>query len=334
MENTTETRLDIDSAVDLLVQPEEENLDTSDAEDAEFEEVEEDTEVDDSSEDDEDDSEEASDDAEDDSEEDVEDEDEDADESDDDSEQLFTVKIDGTEKAVTLEELKRGYSGQQYVQQGMQQAAEVRKQNEALYNTLLAERQQVAQLYQQLQSGEVATPPQPPSRELFDSDPIGYMEAKLQYDEQVQVYQKQQEQFNQLSEQQTQAQQAALQAYMQQELQALTQKVPELADPKSAPKVKEQLLQTGQEYGFTAEEVAGIMDSRAVHVLRDAMKYREILAGKKKADEKANPAKRRSKPVKAGAKRVETNGRKLKEQKARLRSSGSIDDALSLILNS
>lgn len=324
MENTTEARLDLDSAVDLLVEPEE-NLDASDEE--EFEEVEQESDVDDSSEDDEDDSEEASD------EDEYEDEDEDADDSDDDSEQTFTVKIDGTEKSVTLEELKRGYSGQQYVQQGMQQAAEARKQAEQVYNALLAERQNVAQLYQQLQSGQVATPPQPPSKELFDRDPIGYMEAKLQYEEQVQTYQQQQAQFSQLQEQQTQAQQAALQAYMQQELQALTTKVPELADPKSASKVKERLVATGQEYGFTAEEIAGIMDSRAVHVLRDAMKYREILAGKKKADEKANPANRRSKPVKAGAKRVETSGRKLKEQKSRLRKSGSIEDALSLILN-
>lgn len=330
MENTPETRLEIDSAVDLLVQPEEENLDTSDAEDAEFEDVE-DTEVDDSSEDDEDDSEEASDDSE--EEDDVEDDDEDAEETSFDENQLFPVTVDGKEIMVTFKEMQRGYSGQQYVQKGMQQAAEMRKEAESVYNALLAERQNVAQLYQQLQSGQVATPPQPPSRELFNSDPIGYMEAKLQYDEAVQAYQMQQNQFAQLSAQQTQAQQAAMQAYIKQELASLTEKVPELADPKSAEKVKEQLVNTGIEYGFSPEEVAGIMDSRAVHVLRDAMKYREILAGKKKADEKANPANRRTKPVKAGAKRTDNRGRKLKEQQARLRKSGDINDALSLILN-
>lgn len=332
MENTTATEIEFDgsieSAVDMLIQPDEEQ-DTDDVDTEEVSDIE-DSGIDDSSEDDED----ADVSAEDDEDSDYEDEDEDTDDSDSDSEQTFTVKVDGTEKSVTLEELKRGYSGQQYVQKGMQEAAEARKQAEGLYNALLAERQNVANLYQQLQSGQVmAQPPQPPSKELFDSDPIGYMEAKINYDEQVQQYNQQQQQFQQLSYQQQEAQEAARQAYMQQEMQALTQKVPELADPKSAQKVKQRLLETGTEYGFSAEEIAGIMDSRAVHVLRDAMKYREILAGKKRADEKAKPVQNRTAPVKAGAKRTETRGSVAKKQKARLRQTGSIDDALSLILN-
>lgn len=332
MENTTETvEFDgtIDSAVDMLIQPDEpeENLDVSDeAEYADYEDVTQDN-VEDSSEDDED--VEAS---EDDS--DYEDEDEDTEVPSFDENQLFPVIVDGKEEMVTFKEMQRGYSGQQYVQKGMQQNAEMRKQNEGLYNSLLAERQHVAQLYQQLTTGQImAQPPQPPSRELFDSDPIGYMEAKLNYDEQVSYYNMQQQQFVQLNRQQQEAQQAATQAYLQQEMKALTERVPELADPKLAPKVRDALVRTGGEYGFQPEEIANIQDSRAVHVLRDAMKYREILAGKKKADEKANPANRRTRPVKAGAKRTETKGQKFKQQKAKLRQSGSIDDALGLILN-
>ena len=45
------------------------------------------------------------------------------------TEQSFTVKIDGEEKAVTLEELKQGFSGQKYVQKGMQENAQMRKQS-------------------------------------------------------------------------------------------------------------------------------------------------------------------------------------------------------------
>ena len=44
--------------------------------------------------------------------------------------QTFTVKIDGEEKAVTLDELKQGFSGQKFVQKGMQENAQARKQTE------------------------------------------------------------------------------------------------------------------------------------------------------------------------------------------------------------
>lgn len=333
MENATATQQvefdgTIESAVDLLIEPERIDTDISDeAEDADYEDVEQDD-VDDLSEDDED----VEDVAEDDS--DYEDEDEDTESSDDESEQTFTVKVDGTEKSVTLDELKRGYSGQQYVQKGMQEAASAKKEAEAVYNALIAERQQVAQLYQQLQSGQVAQAPQPPSRELFDSDPIGYMEAKLQYDDAVQAYQQQQANFVQMQQQNSQAQQAAMNAYLQQELKSLQQKIPELADPKSAAKVRDKLVETGSQYGFSTEEIAGIVDSRAVHVLRDAMKYREIMAGKKEADKKANPAKKRTRPVKAGVKRTENRGSQAQKQVAKLKRTGSIDDAVSLIFNS
>lgn len=100
--------------------------------------------------------------------------------------QPITVKIDGKTEVVTLDELKQGYSGQKYVQKGMQEAATARKEAEAVYSALLQERQNIAQLYQQAQQGTLAQPPVEPARELFETDPIGYMDAKLKYDEQLQ----------------------------------------------------------------------------------------------------------------------------------------------------
>ena len=53
------------------------------------------------------------------------------------------------------------------------------------------------------------------------------------------------------------------------------------------------------------EEV--IVRYRVDGILHDAMKYREILNGKKAAEDKANPANRRSRPVKAGSKPTSSN---------------------------
>lgn len=333
MDQTTEkVALDgsIESAVSAMIAPESvENEETDTNEVAEPEETNDTEEANAESEDDSEESE----DSDDDDEDDAEDEEEDADEANK-TEPVYTIKVDGTEKQVTLSELKRGYSGQQFVQKGMQEAAAQRKQAEEVYAALLNERQQISQLYQQIQGGQIATPPKAPTRELFDSDPIGYMEAKLNYDEQVAQYQQQQAQFQQLSAQQSQAQQVARQAYLQQEVENLKSVIPELANPAHAGKFKDQILQAGAAYGYTADEISQVVESRALHVLRDAMKYREIMSGKKKADEKAQSARPKTTPIKAGSKKMVKSNKDVLQKKTNLKRSGSIEDALSLMFNS
>lgn len=333
MDQTTEkVALDgsIDSAVSAMIAPESvENEETDTNEVAEPEETNDTEEANAESEDDSEESE----DSDDDDEDDAEDEEEDADEANK-TEPVYTIKVDGTEKQVTLNELKRGYSGQQFVQKGMQEAAAQRKQAEEVYAALLNERQQISQLYQQIQGGQIATPPKAPTRELFDSDPIGYMEAKLNYDEQVAQYQQQQAQFQQLSAQQSQAQQVARQAYLQQEVENLKSVIPELANPAHAGKFKDQIVQAGAAYGYTADEISQVVESRALHVLRDAMKYREIMSGKKKADEKAQSARPKTTPIKAGSKKLVKSNKEVLQKKTNLKKSGSIEDALSLMFNS
>ena len=321
----------LNSAVSAMIEPEGvENEDNSTNEDDSEDESESETETEESNAETEDESDE-----------------EDADESDDDAEDeeedtdsagkqdpVFTVKIDGTDKQVTLSELKRGYSGQQFVQKGMQEAAGQRKQAEEVYAALLNERQQIAQLYQQIQGGQIATPPKAPSRELFDSDPLGYMEAKMNFDDDVATYQQQHEKFQQLSAQQSQAEQAARQAYLMREVETLKTVIPELGNPERAGKFKEQILQAGQAYGYTADEISQVVESRALHVLRDAMKYREIMQGKKKADEKAQSARPKSAPIRAGSKNLVKSNKDALQKKTNLKNSGRIEDALSLMLKS
>lgn len=318
----------LDSAISAMIEPESvENEDN----DTEIDESEDESETEESNAETEDESDE--DDSEEESDEDAEDEEEDTDSAGK-QDPVFTVKIDGTDKQVTLSELKRGYGGQQFVQKGMQEAASQRKQAEEVYAALLNERQQIATLYQQIQGGQIATPPKAPSREMFDSDPIGYMEAKMNYDDDVVKHQQQQEQFQQLSAQQSQAEQSARQAYLMREVETLKTVIPELGNPERAGKFKEQILIAGQAYGYTADEISQVVESRALHVLRDAMKYREIMSGKKKADEKAQSARPKSAPIRAGSKNLVKSNKDALQKKTNLKNSGRIEDALSLMLKS
>jgi hypothetical protein len=247
------------------------------------------------------------------------------------SEQSFTVKIDGEEKAVTLEELKQGFSGQKYVQKGMQENAQMRKQTEQVYNSLLQSRQHVTDLFQKLQNGGAARQPVKPDLAMLDTDPIGYVEANARYENDMVTYQTEMQQFQRVQNEQLHAQNLALEAHRSQEMSKLLEIMPDLKDPDKGKVMREQMLAVGTEYGYSGEEISAIVDHRAIRVLEDARKYREIVAGKSKAVEKATQ-KKRTQPLKAGSKKSSSQAKELKTKQNRLQKTGSIDDAVALIL--
>ena len=246
--------------------------------------------------------------------------------------ELYTVKVDGVEKQVTLDELRRGYSGQEYIQTQMRQVAEGRKEVEAIYTALQNEAQQVAALRQRLEAGNFPQQPTPPSRELFDADPIGYMEAKLKYDEDLAEWQKGAGELEQVSQRQKQMEQQALQYHLAQEMQKLQQAIPEFGDREKATQLRQAILETGQFYGYEPNELNEVADSRAVRILHDAMKYRQMMAAQgevQKKVEKARPV------VKPGVKKSATTG-KVKQRKqavSRMKQTGSIDDVAKFLLS-
>lgn len=246
--------------------------------------------------------------------------------------QSFTVKINGEEKTVTLDELKQGFSGQKYVQKGMQENAQARKQTEQVYNALLESRQQVTNLYQKLQNGGAARQPVKPDLAMLDTDPIGYVEANARYENDMGAYQREIQQFQRVQQDQLHAQNLAMDAHRSQEMTRLLEIMPDLKDPSKGKVMREQMLEVGNEYGYSGQEISAIVDHRAIRVLEDARKYREILAGKSKAVEKATQ-KKRTQPLKAGSKKKSSSQKELRTKQNRLKNTGSIDDAVALLLS-
>jgi len=317
----------IESAISSLIAPEEIIEDTIEEETQETEEISAESEVEeiDSEEDvTEDEEAEASD-----SDEDYDDQVEDASPS---EPSMYAVKVDGQETEVTLEDLKQGYSGQKYVQKGMQETADMKKEVTSVYEALNNERQVIAALYQQIQQGGIAPQPVKPTKELFDADPIGYMQKNIAYEEEMGAYNQQMAQLQQVSQSNSKAQENAQKAYMQEQMQVLQSKIPDFADTKKSARLRERLVEVGtNHYGYTTDEISQITDARAISVLHDAQKYQDIISGKSKAQVKTKSAKSVIKP---GAKRQATPNAKVRSrQQAKLKGSGSIDDALNLILN-
>ena len=263
----------------------------------------------------------------------VEEDDEDEEYADDDSgkePQTFAVKIDGKEVRVDLEELKRGYSGQSFINQSMQKVAHHRKETEQLYAQLSHERGQIQQAFQMLQSGALSAPPVAPDEALFNSDPLGYMEQKLAYDQQANEYQ---QKLNYLQEQvqsNQELQQHAKRVYLSREAELLQGYIPELFDENTGQSAKDNLVATAAEaYGFAPEELAMLMDHRHVRVLMDAVKYNNLNSesGKKKVEQKVKNG-----VVRGNKRKVSAAQASRKKMKQRLKESGSIEDAMGLIL--
>ena len=92
---------------------------------------------------------------------------------------LYPVKIDGKEEMWTLDKLQQSAAGQGYINKRMQEIASVEKNYKSELEALTAQRQQMLAFFEQAQNG--IQEPTPPSSELFNDDPIGYMQEKLKY---------------------------------------------------------------------------------------------------------------------------------------------------------
>lgn len=267
---------------------------------------------------------------------DVEDEEEDIEQDDEPEEPeqaLFTVKVDGKPKQVTLTELQRGYSGQAFINQNLETLAQAKKQMQEEYSQVQQERQFLADFRQRAESGQVLTPPKPPSRELFQQDPIGYMEAKLSHDDAMAEYQQQQQQMTAITERQRADQNRQHQAYLQSQMQILQERVPEFANPKTAAKYRDKMVQAGiDEYGFSADELTSEGDARRLSVLSDAIKFREQQKAAGIARQRAETARP---VVKPGVRRPAqaSEAKQAKDAQSRMRKTGSVDDVAKFLLS-
>ena len=213
----------------------------------------------------------------------------------------YTVKVDGKEVEVTLDDLKRSFSGQAYIQKGMQEAAEARKAATELYQTLQTEQAKFMQVVQTIQEQGFKAPPQAPDIAMMDKDPIGYMQADARYRKEAAEFQAQQQQIQHTAMAHRQMQEKAMAEFVAEQGKVLQSRIPEFADPNKAREITGKIRSTASEaYGFSDQELGGIVDARHVLVLHDAMKWRELQAARTKqapaAPKSIKPVARRAEP--------------------------------------
>lgn len=243
----------------------------------------------------------------------------------------YEVKVDGQVENWTLEQLKRSASGQKYIQQEMQKTSQLKKQAEQTYADLQKEREQLASALENYQNQLNQTDIQKPDIALAESDPIEWSIQNAKWQDAQQQKMALARQREKMAQEQQDQNAKAMKAYLAQEAESLKKEIPEFASQDTAVPMRGKLIDAGARYGFTENEVANIIDSRAIRVLNDARKWQELQSNGK-VEQKVSKA--RPLNVKPGAKQVASSGKAkvIKDATAKFQKTGSVDDAASWLL--
>lgn len=245
----------------------------------------------------------------------------------------YTIKVDGEEYEVGIDELKSGYQRQADYTRKSQALAEQRKETENIQSErmqLEQERQMYAnglQMLQEQQTAKLQDFDKVEWETLKQEDPYAYMIKKDEYrDAQERVTNVAQQQQQVQNEQVQQAQQTKSH-FIRQEYTRLVAALPEWEDKDST--IKEDVRKYAAEVGFLPEEINQLADHRSVLVIKKAMEFDKLtkkVAPKKKAVKKVPKVQKAGR----GTSKEETAAEELKSKRARLRKTGKQDDAASL----
>ncbi len=235
---------------------------------------------------------------------------------------VFEIETVNGKQEVTLSDLTEGYMRQSDYTKKTMELAEQRKAFEG-------ENQQISHIKQQLSEAlEYWAVP-------MDQEPNWAEIAQEKTPQEVFALQQQWNEREKRAAQAAQHHQALKAQEAEQVRVAETEKLmeafPEWRDPAKFQVAAKQVMETGGNYGFTAEEMAGLVDHRMIKVLVDAQKYRELQTAKPKVTKKVSKAPKKLKP---GSKPDKSEMKKAARQKQmdRLKQSGSVDDAVALLL--
>ena len=239
--------------------------------------------------------------------------------------QVYTVKVDGVEQEVTLEELQRGYSRQQDYTRKTQELSQERKtleqqqaelaQRDAVYSQLLPKME--AQIMGDIEN-------EPDWAKLSEEDPIAYVREKQVWDQKKEKLQAVQAEQQRLQQEAAVKQQEQVQQMVEFGQKKLLEIVPEWSDEKIANKEKSEIRNYAIEtLGFSPQEMDQVYDYRALLGLRNAwLQGQTASAAKKKPTQKASV--RAGKPGASTRKKTVAPEKKLRQ---RLAKSGKTTDA-------
>jgi hypothetical protein len=247
----------------------------------------------------------------------------------------FAIVHNGTQhkldRAKTIELAQKGFDytsktqalavREKAIQETLQRAQEIEQLAPEIANEAAAVRaaEQALQPWQQVEWVRLAT-----------DEPLEYARYRAQYDQLVSAYNHVRGAFGAKAQHLQQRKAELGKAIVQQEMQKLTEFLPQLRDPKKFQAETQAIKEYALDRGYTAEEVESVTDARYVRTLWEASQYRKLVLGKAERNKQLRTAPPTTSPGAVGTTESAADQR-TKQIRQNLKKTGDWRDAAALL---
>jgi len=252
-------------------------------------------------------------------------------------ETLYDVKVNGEDYKVNLQELKKGYQLEKNYTKKNMELSDKRKDVDSLQQNLTKEleavknsRNQYAKQLEVLSQNLQQKEENIDWDNLYQTDPAEYVKLKAESDKKKEALNLAQQEQMRIQQEQRSEQEKVYNDYIAKERKILAEKLPVYADKDKSAEFTKRLSSFAKESGYTDQEIAMMVDHRAVLLLADAYRYNQL----KKTKLSGNKVNKAPRVVSSNASNIREDSDKkqnVDKRMTRLKKSGHIKDAQSVL---
>ena len=205
----------------------------------------------------------------------------------------YTVKVDGSEMEVTLDELLRGYQREaDYTRKTSELSLEKSRHNDMMQQSQSEINQKLSKLTELTSAAQQELQTEYSNidfEKLYEDDPVEA--ARLEH-----KMRKRAENLQRIQEETRNNQMNEFQKYLQEQQAKVATMIPEFNDPAKASRIKSEMRTYLTKLGYNNNEIASVYDSRQVMLIKDAMAYDKLKKSNVKVTKKVAKAPKVVKP--------------------------------------
>jgi len=235
----------------------------------------------------------------------------------------YTVKVDGSEMEVTLDELLRGYQREaDYTRKTSELSLERSRYNDMMQQSQSEINQKLSKLTELTSAAQQELQNEYSNidfEKLYEDDPAEA--ARLEH-----KMRKRAENLQQIQRETQENQMNEFQRYIQEQQAKVATLIPEFADPAKASRMKSDMRTYLTKLGYNDKEIASVYDSRQVMLIKDAMAFDKLKKSNVRVTKKVAKAPKVLKPGVAKTK-AEQASKQRRDKLNRLKKTGGVRDA-------
>lgn len=242
----------------------------------------------------------------------------------------YTVKINGEEYEVTLDELQSGYQRQKDYTKKTQDLSEQRKSLEEKSAELDKAHEDFisqAQLANELLNRDLEKFKSVDWEGLKENDPTQYVQKQIEMNEIRQRQTELKQAAQQVYEHNLRAQQEQLAQHVEAQRKETLKLFPDWKDEAAAVEGQRKIVEYAKSVGYTDQELSAIVNAKDLYMLDKARQFDAIQTTKEKVVKKKAPTSRRVVKSKGAPAKGVVNQKRVEETAARAKKSGSLRDA-------